>query len=98
MFEFDKMCNAFEKMSNGERKLYLQAHNFSFLQTQAFQKTIRIFTISVQSAKIPDLMDTICVNASVTKPQKSSMISHRLLPLLKKKILIRSVWTTIPVW
>ena len=32
MFEFDKMCNAFEKMSNGERKLYLQEQSVKLVK------------------------------------------------------------------
>ena len=32
MFEFDQMCNAFEKMSNGERKLYLQEQSVKLIK------------------------------------------------------------------
>lgn len=32
MFEFEKMCKAFEEMSNGERKLYLQEQSVNLVK------------------------------------------------------------------
>ena len=31
MFEFEEMCKTFEKMSNGERKLYLQEQSVKMI-------------------------------------------------------------------
>ena len=50
MFEFEEMCKTFEKMSNGERKLYLQEQSVKMIN--AFELMKYVHSLSIDEERI----------------------------------------------